>query len=623
MSLADAHAKLTRVIEECTVANFSWEAARPRLDKCKDLVQDSDHILELDRLIREARPRFRTSVPEPPDQLAGEPKSTALVAELLDSDPVAIRRPLALVTGTAYAAAWPPCKRGNESVRSLVLVRKDGQLFTDVGLAAAQPIASLGFEVCLREIPPPDKTWSGAGIKRYVAGARPDPAEVFARLVTGSDYFLDFDRSLGPQRTVAEMHACYIMATYFLDAFSVIGYLWPTGERGSGKTHFLSFTASCAYLGQLVLSSGTFATLRDLADYGATLAFDDCETLMDARRFDPDKRNLMLAGNRRGPLIPFKEPTGPREWKTRYVNGFCAKCYSAIRLPDPVLASRSIMIPMVRSLDEVKTNRDPADFDSWPFDHRLLIDDLWATGLAHLAAIRSFDQKLSSLPLKLSGRNLEPWRAILALALFLQEERGLRGLFDRMHALAVEYQGQRSDLESDDKVRVAILGLDEMLRQEGRDHIFETSKLSETMNRLAAEEGDGDGKPFTNAKSVGRLLRRLRFEKASPGARRRWWAKRRLVDGLAKAYGVILSPEQNEQNARNAETQSSQRHFGISDVSVVSFQGQGSVPTPKRSQCGMCLAYGTAELVPNGNPRFDSDYLCAECRLKILNRRPA
>ena len=59
--------------------------------------------------------------------------------------------------------------------------------------------------------------------------------------------------------------------------------------------------AEMAYLGQTILSGGSYATLRDLADYGACLAFDDCEDIMDTKRSDPDKRALLLAGNRRGP----------------------------------------------------------------------------------------------------------------------------------------------------------------------------------------------------------------------------------------------------------------------------------------------------------------------------------
>jgi hypothetical protein len=59
---------------------------------------------------------------------------------------------------------------------------------------------------------------------------------VFWRLVAVIDTSLDFSRSLASQEEMCELVACYILATYFLEAFSVIGYLWPNGDKGSGKT---------------------------------------------------------------------------------------------------------------------------------------------------------------------------------------------------------------------------------------------------------------------------------------------------------------------------------------------------------------------------------------------------
>lgn len=95
---------------------------------------------------------------------------------------------------------------------------------------------------------------------------------------------------------MSELVACYILATWFLDAFSVIGYLWPNGERGSGKTQLLTIIAELSYLGQVILAGSSYATLRDMADYGATLCFDDAENLSDPKKTDPDKRTLLLAG---------------------------------------------------------------------------------------------------------------------------------------------------------------------------------------------------------------------------------------------------------------------------------------------------------------------------------------
>jgi hypothetical protein len=265
------------------------------------------------------------------------PKASAPLVELLDAEPPTLRRPLALIGGRAYAAAWLHVRvtrsdevtKAGELVRfdplrvtlerRLFVVRDDGRVF---GEDADAPWAELGLEVRLPEVPPPEKLWSARGVTAYRRGERPEPADVFLRLSAVVNLFIDFNRSLADQETMADMVACYVLAGWFLDAFNVIGNLWPNGDRGCGKTQLLNVVAELGYLGQVLLAGGSYASLRDMADYRATLAFDDAENLSDPARTDPDKRALLLAGNRRGACVGVKELAGDRTWRTRYVNTF-------------------------------------------------------------------------------------------------------------------------------------------------------------------------------------------------------------------------------------------------------------------------------------------------------------
>jgi hypothetical protein len=208
---------------------------------------------------------------------AGSPEAAPEFAcELLDALPDAICRPLGLVGGVAYAAAWCQAKvtmtQGLDAAGNvvkhdpplvqvqdcLVVVREDGVAFADgAAFPGAQPLAQLGLPVRLPHRPAPGRGWSGAGVKRYLAGERPDPAEVFARLKAVVDRFIDFARSLADQPTMCELVAAYILATWFLDAFHVVGYLWPNGERGCGKTSLLQVVTELAYLGQVILASSS------------------------------------------------------------------------------------------------------------------------------------------------------------------------------------------------------------------------------------------------------------------------------------------------------------------------------------------------------------------------------
>src|SRR5258706_2185285 len=235
-----------------------------------------------------------------------EPTMTDTI-EILDGAPLVLARPLALVGGGAYPAAWPFGRgAGGQARQALWVVRDDGQAF---GEGAGQPLGALGLALRLGERPPSDRLWSTAGLQAFRRGARPSPPDVFGRMTAVVDRFIDFDRSLAPQQTMSEFVAAYALATWLLEAFGVVGFLWPSGDRGSGKTNLLHVVTQLSYLGTVVTGGGSFSSLRDLADYGATLTFDDAEQLAEGGHGDPDQRALLLAGNRRGAVVTVKEPS--------------------------------------------------------------------------------------------------------------------------------------------------------------------------------------------------------------------------------------------------------------------------------------------------------------------------
>lgn len=500
------------------------------------------------------------------------PQAAPPTIELLDAAPAMMRRPLALIAGKAYAATWLYTKvtikeslsRKGEVVRHdppiartesrLFVIRDDGTIFGDSG---DKPMSEAGLEVHLPESPFPDKLWSAAGVKAYKTGARPALVDVFGRMVAVVDRFIDFDRSLADQSTMAEAVACYCLSTWLLDAFSVIGFLWPNGDRGSGKTHLLLTVAELSYLGQVILAGGSFASLRDLADYGATLAFDDAENLSDSKT-DPDKRALLLAGNRRGATVTLKELGPDKTWRTRHVNAFCPRLFSAIRLPDSVLASRTIIIPLIRTPDRKRANADPLDYSAWPHDRRRLIDDLWALGLTHLPNLSAWDQWVGQNA-PLTGRNLQPWRALLAVAAWL-DANGVPGLRQRMEKLSTDYQNERPELETSDFTVLVIRALLDCVvanvtnvanvanEKEATPKVWEwtTAQVAEAAAQIAKDsEGDIDPERL-NSQRVGHILRKMRLTKPPRprGQKARIW--RVTADELirwAMAYGLPVPDE--------------------------------------------------------------------------------
>ncbi len=507
---------------------------------------------DLERLVEAPRPQPAPAAPQ---------------VELLRGEPLALRRPLALIGEHAYAATWLQVRvtrtegltRNGELVRynppvvtverRLFVVRDDGRVFGEGGHA---PLGELGLEVRLPEIPPPERLWSATGVLGYCDGARPDPAGVFGRLVAVVDRFIDFSRSLAGQNVMAEMVACYVLAGWFLDAFNVIGNLWPNGDRGCGKTQLLNVVAELAYLGQVLLAGGSYASLRDLADYGATLAFDDAENLSDPARTDPDKRALLLAGNRRGAVVAVKELAGDRTWRTRYVNTFTPRLFSATRLPDPILASRTIVVPLIRTLDRYRANADPLDPSTWPCDRRALLDDLWALALANLAQLPACDARVGQ-EAPLVGRALEPWRALLAVALWL-DEHGVPGLWQRMCDLALAYQAERPELETGDLTALviqalvrcavcAVSGANAVNREIPRELTLSTSSITGACKEIAcALEMDIDPEHL-GVRRVGRILGRMRWRAERSSRAKGWAITLRDLYRWTLAYGLAWPPE--------------------------------------------------------------------------------
>jgi hypothetical protein len=237
------------------------------------------------------------------------------------------------------------------------------------------------------------------------------------------------------------------------------------------------------------------------------------------------------------------------------------------------------VIPLVRSADPKKANAEVLDYNLWPCDRRKLIDDLWALALANLAAMPSHVAAVNA-DAPLTGRNLEPWKGILAVAHWLEAE-GETGLYARMCQLARDYQTERVDLETPDLTRLVVRALiDEIVpsvpsvpsAKWGVPIEFNVSAVVDKVHELAVAEGltdedetdEGDGgdgktadlfdlamkigdekpkkpKKYASAKRLGKVLTALRIRHATRTA----MAKRRQVSpaelyALAQSYGLTV-----------------------------------------------------------------------------------
>ena len=203
--------------------------------------------------------------------------------------------------------------------------------------------------------------------------------------------------------------------------------------------------------------------------------------------------------------------------------------FSAIELPDPVLASRTIIIPLIKTPDRYRANADPSCYSLWPHDRVKLIDDLWALALANLSELSAYEAFVNERA-RLTGRNLEPWRAALAVAAWL-EEKGIDGLWKRMEGLSHGYQSERQGFESSDLIVLVVRALCEHLKREGvkacedcegfpedtGKHFVKSADIADVAKDLI-EKDELEIKPdVISPQKVGSLLKKMRFEHGREG----------------------------------------------------------------------------------------------------------
>jgi hypothetical protein len=152
---------------------------------------------------------------------------------------------------------------------------------------------------------------------------------------------------------------------------------------------------------------------------------------------------------------------------------------------------------------------------------------------------------------------LQPWRALLAVAAWLDSE-GVPGLWQRMEALSVSYQNERPDLETSDLTLLVIRALLEFatsanlanfanlanLRLDAAFWDFTSAQIAERAGELikVGESWiDPEDKHFS--KRVGMLLHKLRIDKPTrPTGRgpRIWRVSLGNLKRLAVAYAMPM-----------------------------------------------------------------------------------
>jgi hypothetical protein len=171
--------------------------------------------------------------------------------------------------------------------------------------------------------------------------------------------------------------------------------------------------------------------------------------------------------------------------------------------------------------------------------------------LEHLPALPAYEARVARAS-PLVGRDLEPWKAILAVALWL-DEHGVTGLAALMEALAVAYQAERPDLESGDLTALVIRGLVRAVaaafrasavnREIPRALTLTTSSVTRACKELVGElELDIDPE-HVSVRRVGRVLGRMRWRAERTNRAKGWTISVPELQRWTVAYGISWPDE--------------------------------------------------------------------------------
>lgn len=515
---------------------------------------------------------------------------------------------MTLDAGTVYAVARRTLRTDSGTVRALSVLTWEGAEASVLDGTRDTPVPVLpdGVELLLTPANLPERCPALATLRRFADGERVSGPAVFARVQGFVRHFLDLGAFPGGQDAAELALTAWTLSTWWQrPARFVASYVQFTGPKGSGKSRALAVAAEVVLAGELVLSSTSNAALRDLCAAGACLLLDEAEDLAHGRpqgEAGQDRRGLLLGGTRPGTCWALKVPAPDGRWETVRVPIHGPRAFASIAIPEAVLGSRALRIPMVRTADAAKAKRDPALDGDWP-DGETRPDLRDALALWAIGSLRDAPAwyALARDRLPVFGRDAEPWLPPAAVCLAVDAEDG----GDRGTRIIAAIQGTAQDDAPDREreVLAAVARLWEAGNLPAGPGDSRTVPVAVVADALDGEYGDSPDEDAARRHrkriAVGRTLRDLRVGRSGTvhGGKSAVHVEGWILRERCEAYGV--TPPVNLSNVTGPTAARGSRLLATPPAGNVGEVGKGAA-TPHGSMSG-----DVGEVGPLGDPAAD------------------
>ncbi|MEM1551632.1 MAG: hypothetical protein QXZ68_07860 [Candidatus Bathyarchaeia archaeon] len=341
--------------------------------------------------------------------------------------------------------------------------------------------------------------------------------------------------------------SCWIVGTYFAEAFSAYPFLYPYGVQGTGKTRLLKTAVLLSRHG-FIVTDPTEASLYRMSE-----AFKPCLGI-DESLLGPPAWKLIRTAFKRGLKVPRVEKISREgEFLLSLFETYMPCAFSATEMPRDLGGqeadeARAIFIFMQRCPDPI--GRDP---ESWDFEE--VREKLYLLRLTRSPDVLNALFKLENSGLKLYGHEREIWLPLLAIASLISED-----VYENVLSYASElYMVKQTQQHVEERVilRSILLGFRKKYQANRETHVealeFRASDLLPLIKEFLLEAGEYEEPLFQRqwtSHKIGKVLSRLSVFKKLRGGRSYYIVTvgklrdlfKQLYGGLGGLGGVISKP---------------------------------------------------------------------------------
>jgi hypothetical protein len=471
------------------------------------------------------------------------------------TDPIIRIKPDAgIIENRSYVGIWLPCKILDQETNTTKIIQKFFLIFEDSEIIPCDKdtLAEKNIYLTCDPIYFPPKYPIEKAVKIGSIDLEPlDVANIYDNIINQFKKYIEFD-----DERLYDLHACWVIGTYFYRLFGAYPYLFINALKRCGKTKNLTMLNLLSYNSVFSTNMSTASLFRLVQNMGVSVMIDETEKLSNPERAE-EFRNLLLSGYKRGGTAWRSEKGENEKQIPTQFEIYSPKALANIRGLEDVLEDRCISITLKRGINISIINTEiPWEDPIWEkirFDLTRLWIEKWRSVLSIYEdfSVVSAENVVSVVSggvkkeiKNIFGRDWELWKPILIIIYFISQSRSAdttlttlntqTTLIDNMISLAEEI--------TNEKTQENISESGEYLLVQALLSLVKDKNYYRPVNMVNATStlyDEGDMPKWITTRWIGHALKRLGFKnKRRVGRGVEYYLEPEKVKDVADRLGV-------------------------------------------------------------------------------------